>query len=53
MREKGKGLSIDSCLTTGWIPTLAKLARVNRAVRRGHGGTGVMTKGTPADMMPL
>lgn len=32
MREKGKGLSIDSCLTTGWIPTLAKLAQLTRSV---------------------
>jgi hypothetical protein len=32
MREKGKGPSIDFCLTTGWIPTLAKLAPLNRSV---------------------
>jgi hypothetical protein len=33
MWEKRKGPSIDSSLTTGWIPTLAKLARLNRRVR--------------------
>src|SRR5687767_8702828 len=31
-REKGKEPSSDFCLTTGWIPTLAKLARLNRNV---------------------
>jgi len=34
MQEKGTGPSIDSCLTTGWIPTLAKLARLTRSVSR-------------------
>ena len=32
-RENGEGLSIAPCLTTGWIPTLAKLARLTRSVR--------------------
>ena len=32
MQERGKGPSTDFCLTTGWIPTLAKLARLTRSV---------------------